>query len=336
MIDFGFWGGLISENIADLKRLKEAGAVGFKAFMCDSDIEEFRQVDDHTLLKGMQIVAELGSVLVLHSESDVITKQLAALYQSQGRKTARDYAASRPVLSEIETVNRAIAYAEITGCKLHIVHVSSGKVLERIKMKPNKEVLILRFTVETCPHYLCFTVDDIERIGAVAKCAPPLRERENVESLWEALKSGEIDMIGSDHSPSPPAMKVASDNGDFFSLWGGISGAQTTLNVMLEEGDWRRGIPLEVIVRVTATNPAKRFGLYPRKGTIAVGSDADLTLVDLQSSFVLKETDLLYRHQQSPYIGKSFRGIVTHTILRGRVVFQRGEIIDSNISGQIV
>jgi allantoinase len=179
-------------------------------------------------------------------------------------------------------------------------------------------------------------VDDIERIGAVAKCAPPLRERENVESLWEALKSGEIDMISSDHSPSPPAMKVASDNGDFFSLWGGISGAQTTLNVMLEEGYWRRGIPLEVIVRVTATNPAKRFGLYPRKGTIAVGSDADLTLVDLQSSFVLKETDLLYRHQQSPYIGKSFRGIVTHTILRGRVVFQRGEIIDNNISGQIV
>lgn len=131
-------------------------------------------------------------------------------------------------------------------------------------------------------------------------------------------------------------MKVASDNDDFFSLWGGISGAQTTLNVLLEEGYWRRSLPLEVIARVTAANPAKRFGLYPRKGTIAVGSDADLALVDLQSSFVLKETDLFYRHRQGPYIGKTFRGKVMCTILRGRVVFQKGEGIDNNIFGQMV
>ncbi|MEK4223371.1 allantoinase [Bacillus sp. FSL W8-0116] len=333
ILDFGLWGGLVPGNLDSLEPLKELGVIGFKGFMSDSGIDEFLHVDDCTLFKGMQKIARLGSILALHAESDVITKQLANWHQSQGNLTARDYVSSRPVISEIEAVGRAAAYAEITGCKLHIVHASSGKVIKYISEAKQRGVDI---TVETCPHYLSFTIEDLERLGGMAKCAPPLREREDVESLWEALKSGEIDIIGSDHSPSPPAMKVASDNGDFFSLWGGISGAQTTLNVMLEEGYWRRGIPLEVIVRVTATNPAKRFGLYPRKGTIAVGSDADLTLVDLQSSFVLKKSDLLYRHPQSPYIRKKFRGKVTYTILRGRVVFRRGDIMDNNISGQMV
>ncbi|UOF92373.1 allantoinase [Fodinisporobacter ferrooxydans] len=333
ILDYGLWGGLVPGNLDSLEHLKKLGVIGFKGFMSNSGIDEFLHVDDSTLFKGMQKIAGLGSILALHAESDVITNQLADWYKAQGRRTARDYAASRPVLSEIEAVGRAASYAEITGCKLHIVHASSGEVVKRISEAKQRGVDI---TVETCPHYLAFTTPDLERLGGVAKCAPPLREQEHVESLWEALKSGEIDSIGSDHSPSPPAMKVASDNDDFFSLWGGISGAQTTLNVMLEEGYWRRNLPLEVIARVTAANPAKRFGLYPRKGTIAVGSDADLALVDLQSSFVLKETDLFYRHRQSPYIGKTFRGMVMFTILHGRVVFQKGEGIDNNFFGQMV
>ncbi|MEJ9149604.1 MULTISPECIES: allantoinase [Bacillus] len=333
ILDFGLWGGLVPGNLDSLEPLKDLGVIGFKGFMSDSGIDEFLPVDDSTLLKGMKKIAELGSILALHAENDVMTKQLANWHQSQGNLTARDYVSSRPVISEIEAVNRAAAYAQLTGCKLHIVHVSSGKVIKYVSEAKEKGIDI---TVETCPHYLTLTIEDLERLGGIAKCAPPLREREDVESLWEALKSGKIDMIGSDHSPSPLKMKIASPNSDFFRLWGGISGAQTTLNVLLEEGYWRRGIPLEVIVRVTATNPAKRFGLYPRKGTIAVGSDADLTLVDLRSSFVLKKSDLLYRHPQSPYIGKKFRGKVTHTILRGRVVFRRGDIMDNNISGQMV
>ncbi|MFC4766452.1 allantoinase [Effusibacillus consociatus] len=333
ILDYGLWGGLVPGNLDSLESLKECGVIGFKGFMSNSGIEEFLHVDDASLFQGMQKIAELDSIVALHAESDAITNSLAASYIAQGRRTARDYVASRPVLSEIEAVGRAATYAEITKCKLHIVHASSGEVVKRVTQAKQSGVDI---TVETCPHYLALNIEDLERLGGLAKCAPPLREQAHVESLWEALKSGEIDIIGSDHSPAPASMKAGSSYDDIFSLWGGISGAQSTLNVMLEEGYWRRGIPLETIVRVTSTNPAKRFGLYPRKGTIAVGSDADLTLVDLEASFKLKAEDLFYRHAQSPYVGKTFRGTVLYTFLRGQVVFQKGEIFNNGTRGKMV
>ncbi|MFC4766726.1 allantoinase [Effusibacillus consociatus] len=330
VVDFGLWGGLVPGNLDSLESLKKSGVIGFKAFMSNSGIDDFVHVDDSTLFQGMEKIAELGSILALHAENDVITSRLSASSIEQGRLTVRDFCSSRPILSEIEAVERALTYAEATKCKLHIVHVSSGQVVKRVTNAKRRGVDV---TVETCPHYLTFTIDDFERLGGLLKCAPPLRELEQVESLWEAIDSREIDSIGSDHSPSPPAMKTGSGE-DIFSVWGGISGAQSTLNVMLEEGYWRRGVPLETIVRITSTNPAKRFGLYPNKGTIAVGSDADLTLVDLQFPFLLEASDLLYRHKQSPYVGKTFRGLVLYTLLRGRVIFQKGEIIDNGNRGK--
>lgn len=322
MLDYGLFGGLVPGNLDSLESLKEAGVVGFKAFMSSSGMNEFPHVDDHTLFHGMKKIANLGSILALHAESDVITEGLAAFATKQGHRLVRDYCASRPILSEVEAVGRAMAFAEATGCKLHIVHVTSGEVIKHINLAKRKGVDV---TVETCPHYLSLNVEDFERLGGLAKCAPPLRDQEHIESLWDALASGEIDIIGSDHSPVPPDLKKDS-NGDIFSVWGGISGAQSTLHVMLEEGFWRRKIPLETISRVTSTNPAKRFGLYPRKGVIAVGSDADLTVVDLHKSFTLKTEDLYYRHPQSPYVGKTFRGTILFTFLRGRSVFEKGVI----------
>ncbi|MFJ5770884.1 allantoinase [Psychrobacillus sp. NPDC093180] len=318
-----YWGGLVPENIADLKELHENGVIGFKAFMSPSGIADFNHVDDETIFKGMKEIASLGSRLAVHAESTVICDQLAEEKQKQGKTTARDFVESRPIISEIEAVRRIISYAEATGCKVHVVHASSRKVVEVIRAAQERGVGI---TVETCAHYLALTVKDLEEKGGLAKCCPPLRDEDEVEDLWAAVANGEINVIASDHSPAPASMKTITDN--YFEGWGGISGAQSTLNVMLTEGYFKRNLPLEKIVALTATNPAKLFEL-DGKGTIAKGYDADITLVNLEESFELKNEDLFYRHQHSPYVGMTFKGKVKSTIVAGEVVFENGEITAS-------
>ena len=320
IVNYRFWGGLVPENIADIKELHDNGVIGFKAFMSPSGIADFNHVDDVTIFKGMNEIASVGSLLAVHAESTVICDQLAEEKQRQGKTSAQDFVDSRPIISEIEAVRRIISYAEATGCQLHVVHASSRKVVEVINEAKQRGVNI---TVETCPHYLSLTVQDLEEQGGVAKCCPPLRDEQEVEDLWTAVSTGEIDVIASDHSPAPPAMKKVQ-NGDYFNAWGGISGAQSTLNILLTEGHFKRNLPLEKIVALTATNPSKLFGLYPAKGTIAVASDADLTIVDLNEHFVLEKADLFYRHKQSPYVGKTFKGKVLTTIVNGDVVFDNG------------
>lgn len=316
-----YWGGLVPQNIRALKELHENGVIGFKAFMSPSGIDDFDNADDETLYKGMKEIASFDSILAVHAESTVITAQLQAEKIAAGKTSARDFVESRPIVSEMEAVRRIISYAEATGCKLHLVHASSRKVSNLINEAKARGV---DATVETCAHYLALTVKDLEEKGGLAKCAPPLRDQEEVDDLWEALANDEIDMIASDHSPAPTEMKTVTDN--YFEGWGGISGAQSTLNVLLTEGYHKRNLPLEKIVQVTATNPAKRFGLEG-KGTLAVGNDADIILVDLDESFELKAEDLFYRHQHSPYVGKTFKGNVKTTIVSGNTVFENGEII---------
>jgi allantoinase len=322
VVNYRFWGGLVPENISDIKELHENGVIGFKAFMSPSGIADFNHVDDRTIFKGMSEIASIGSLLAVHAESTVICDQLAGEKQGKNKTSAKDFVESRPIISEIEAVRRIISYAEATGCKLHIVHASSRKVVKEISAAKLRGVDI---TVETCPHYLSLTINDLEKKGGVAKCCPPLRDDQEVEDLWTAVANGEIDVIASDHSPAPASMKEV-ESGDYFKAWGGISGAQSTLNVMLTEGHFNRALSLEKIVALTATNPAKLFGLYPSKGTILVEGDADLTIVDLNESFVLKEEDLFYRHKHSPYVGKTFKGKVKATIVNGNIVFENGNI----------
>lgn len=316
-----YWGGLVPENIEDLKELHENGVIGFKAFMSPSGIADFNHVDDETIFKGMKEIASLGSLLAVHAESTVICDQLAADKQKQGKTTARDFVESRPIISEIEAVRRIISYAEATGCKVHVVHASSKKVVDVIQAAKERGVDI---TVETCGHYLALTVEDFEEKGGLAKCCPPLRDENEVEDLWAAVANGEINVIASDHSPAPASMKTITDN--YFEGWGGISGAQSTLNIMLTEGYFKRNLPLEKIVALTATNPAKLFGLE-NKGTIAAGYDADIAIVNLEESFELKNEDLFYRHQHSPYVGMTFKGKVKTTIVNGEVVFENDKIV---------
>jgi allantoinase len=176
---------------------------------------------------------------------------------------------------------------------------------------------------ETCPHYLVLTEDDVERLGAVAKCAPPLRNATEQEALWRQIEAGALPMVASDHSPAPASMKT---DANFFKVWGGISGCQSLLQLMLTDGYRSRTLPLTTIAALTAEYVAQRFGL-PAKGRIAAGADADLVLVDLRRSAVLHATDLFYRHQHSPYIGKTLHGQICRTLVRGVTVFLDGEIV---------
>jgi len=221
--------------------------------------------------------------------------------------SVRDYLDSRPVLAEVEAIERAALLAREARCKLHVVHVSSARgVAAALEARARGTDI----SIETCPHYLFFTDDDMEQIGAVAKCAPPMRP------AAESPPLAGIDIVGSDHSPAPLAMK---QDADFFKVWGGIAGVQHTLAVLLELAAPAR------VAELTAGNPAERFGL-PRKGRLAVGYDADFTLVDLAASHTVTRESLFQRHGLSPYIGRTLRGAVCRTVLRGRTIFQDGRI----------
>jgi allantoinase len=351
LVDFGLWGGLTPQNRDRLEELAERGVIGFKAFMSNSGIEDFQSADDQTLYDGMARAARLGRIVAVHAENDQITGVLARRAVAEGRVSARDYLDSRPVVAELEAISRAILLADETGCKLHIVHVSSGRGVSRVAEARARGVDV---SCETCPHYLVLSEDDLETLGAVAKCAPPLRSRSEQDQLWQYLLSGTLPMIASDHSPSPPSMKGLDPIGDkqtrrhgespdddrpnslspsladaersFFKVWGGISGCQSTLQLLLTNGYIQRQLPLETIAQITSAFIAQRFGL-PQKGRMAVGADADVALVDLSHSATLQASDLHYRHRYSPYVGRTLRGRVVRTIVRGTTVVLDGQIV---------
>ncbi|MCS7034173.1 MAG: allantoinase AllB [Phycisphaerae bacterium] len=316
-VDFALWGGLTPGNLDKLEELANRGVVGLKAFLCDSGIDDFPRADDWTLFRGMMIARQLGLIVAVHAENHEITAGLRQFARQQNFTTVRHYLRSRPQITEIEAIGRAIALAGETCCPLHIVHVSTVRGIELVAEARAKGVDV---TCETCPHYLTFTADDAERLGAIGKCAPPLRSPGDRDGLWEHLAGGRIDFVASDHSPAPPSLKSAPD---FFDCWGGIAGIQTLLPTLLSRSEV---IAPRKLARLTASNAARRFRL-PRKGRIEAGCDADLTLVDLQESYELTRDRLLDRHRLSPFVGIRFRGRIRRTLVRGQTVFVDGRIV---------
>ncbi len=318
LVDFALWGAIQPDNLDKMEELAERGVVGFKAFMTPAT-EDFKNVDDLELYEGMAEAARLGLPVAVHAESPQITGRLTRRALANMRLSARDYTESRPVIAELEAISRAILFAEHTGCALHVVHVSTGRGVDLVVEAQKRGVDV---SCETCAHYLMLTRDDLEELGAVAKCAPPLRAAEEREALWERILDGRVPMVTSDHSPCPPDMKAGDD---MFRAWGGISGGQSTLGVLLKEGE-ERGLGLPTLASITAETVARRFGL-PSKGRIEAGVDADLAVVDLDHGGVLEAEELLYRHRFSPYVGRKLKGRVVHALLRGRAVFSGGKVV---------
>jgi allantoinase len=297
VVDFALWGGIVPGNLDRLEELAERGVVGFKAFMCDSGIEDFPAADPDTLAAGMERAAALNLPVAVHAEDP-------ATLRSPHGTDWRAFVDSRPVEAELRAIERALELAKQTGCSLHVVHVSSARGVALVKDAG------IDATCETCPHYLTLTDEDLEHLGTRAKCAPPLRSPAERDQLWEAI--GDIALIASDHSPCPPEMK----RGVFTAAWGGIAGCQTLLPLLLDS----QRLDLEQVATLTSTNPAHRFRLP--KG-MQIGADADLVLVDLNDRHAPALHD---RHQLSPFAGRPLRGRVVRTFLRGETVFHDGEI----------
>ena len=283
-IDYGLWAGLVPGNLDELEALAQRGAMGFKAFMCPSGIDEFPACDERTLRAGMRRIADLDSILLVHAEDP-------ALLREPTGPTARDFVESRSPEAEAVAIEAAVAMAEETGCRLHIVHISTAA---------GAALLHGNVSGETCPHYLLYTDADLERLGGIGKCAPPLRDE----------RMSMMPIVVSDHSPSTLDLKQGND---FRKIWGGISGCQSTRQLLLALDV----LDLPRVAAVTSTNIARRFGLR-KKGDIAPGFDADLWLVDLGWEGPVRSQDLLYRNPFSVHEGASIRGKTVRILVRGK------------------
>lgn len=331
VIDYAHWGGLVDNNLDDLADLHEDGVVAFKSFMSESGVD-YRRTKDDVLYGGLLKSRELGNLIGVHAENEDVTTFIAKALQEAGRTDRGAWSESRPPFAELEADKRAIYWAKVTGGNLHIVHTTIADGIRAVDEAKREGVNV---TVETCPHYLFFDNEDFVRIGPNAKCAPPLREREEVEKLWECVLAGMVDTIGSDHSPCTKADKEkGADN--IWQAWGGITGIQAMLPAMLTEGVHKRGMPLPLLVKLMCANPARVFGVYPQKGSLLPGSDADITIVDMEKTWTLQADDLLSRHQQSAYVGVTFKGQVVSTIVRGKQVYADGEIVAEPGYGQLI
>lgn len=331
-VDYALYGGLMPNNLDKLHELDEAGVAAYKCFVstCGFNIPgDFKNIDDYVLYKGMLELKKLNQTLSIHCENAVMCDRLAEEAINQGRNDMDAYMDSRPIFAEVEAVRRVLYFGKITGCRLHFVHLSCAEAVEEVVKARNEGMDV---TVESCPHYLCLTREDCVELGGVAKCSPPVRDKYEVDKLWEQLKIGNIDILTSDHSPCPPDMKENDEN-DMFKVWGGMSACQNILDIMFDEAVQKRNMNVCQLMKVLSTNPAKIFGLKD-KGEIAIGKDADIVLLKPMSFYTLKAEDLQYKHKHSPYIGKEIGCQVMKTFVRGNVVYDKDHGITGTAMGK--
>ena len=306
-VDVGFWGGAVPGNVRELRGLHEAGVLGFKCFLLPSGVDEFGHLDDADLESAMREIASFGGLLLVHAEDEAT---IAGAPSGHGRRYA-DFLASRPAAAEVRAVARAIDLARQTGCRLHVVHLSSAEAVGLVRAAREAGADL---TAETCPHYLCLTAEEVGDGQTQFKCCPPIRDAANRDLLWAALADGTIDIVVTDHSPSTASLKRL-DTGDFGDAWGGISSLQLGLAAVWTEAR-ERGIPLGDVIRWMSAAPAARAGLRT-KGRLEVGADADFSVFAPEDSFVVDPGRLHHRNPVTPYAGRRLHGVVRGTWMRG-------------------
>jgi allantoinase len=318
-VDVGFWGGVVPGNAGELAGLLEDGVLGFKAFLVPSGVDEFGHVGNADLREAMPVLARHGAVLLAHAELPGPIDAAAGVWEGAGPAELREYdryLRSRPDAAEVEAVELLVRLCRETGCRVHIVHVASAEVLPVLRDAREEGLPI---TAETCPHYLTFSAEEIPDGEVAFKCAPPIRTRETRERLWEALREGVLDLVASDHSPSPPERKKVA-SGDFRGAWGGIASLQLALPAVWT-GARERGFTLADLAEWMCAAPARLAGLDHQKGKIAPGYDADLVVCDPEEGFEVEAQELHHRHKLTPYAGRTLSGVVRRTLLRGETVY---------------
>nr|WP_202519471.1 allantoinase AllB [Streptomyces sp. SID1034] len=314
-IDTGFWGGALPDNVKDLKPLHEAGVFGFKAFLSPSGVEEFPELNQEQLAQSLAEIAGFDGLMIIHAEDP---HELDAAPHLTGPKYA-DYLATRPRVSENTAIEGLIAAAKRIGARVHVLHLSSSDALPLIAAAKREGV---RLTVETCPHYLTLTAEEVPDGASEFKCCPPIREDANRDLLWDALADGTIDCIVTDHSPSTADLKTD----DFATAWGGISGLQLSLPAIWTEAR-KRGYGLEDVVRWMSSATANLVGLT-QKGAIEAGRDADFAVLAPDETFTVDPAELQHRNRVTAYAGKTLHGVVKSTWLRGERIQHHGVIAE--------
>jgi len=320
-VDFGLWGGIVPGNLSELEPMARAGALAFKAFVCDA-VDWFR-ASDADLFEGMREAVRLDRPVGVHSENDDITARLRERLRAAGRTDLDAHGESRPEVTEWEAIERVTLLARETGARTQVVHISTGEGVDTCTAARRAGA---RVGAEVTMHHLTLDETALRESGTFAKCAPPLRARHQVEALWRRLLAGEVSNIGSDHSPATFAQKDLALH-EHWDVPDGITGTQTLMPLLLSEGVHKRGLALEEFARLTATAAAKMFGLYPRKGAIRVGADADFAIADLDARFTITPERLLYKCPWSPNVGTEVQGEIVRTIVRGTTVFNDGELV---------
>ena len=316
-VDVGFWGGVVPGNTPELAKMFAAGVVGFKCFLVPSGVDEFQHVTEADLREAMPELTRLGAMLIVHAElpGPIRTDSPDGDYRS--------FLNSRPRAAENTAIELMIRLSREFDTRVHIVHLSSAEALPQLRAAQQAGVKI---TAETCPHYLHFTAETVPEGATEFKCCPPIREETNREELWDGLRDGTIDFVVSDHSPCPGEMKLR-ESGDFMKAWGGIASLQLRLPIVWTEAR-RRGFSLEDMARWLCANPARQVSFAPPKGSISVGSDADLVIWNPVQQFKVAGGSLHHRHKITPYDGEVLNGVVQKTLLRGRLIYDSGHFID--------
>jgi allantoinase len=318
-VDWAAWGGAVADNPQHLLPLAHAGVLGFKCFLIYPGCDGFTMIDQQQLEAALPSIAKSGLPLLVHAElAGPIDAATAALRDADWRSYAT-YLASRPDEAELQAIRLMIRLCRQYGFRLHLVHLSTALALEELQAARTESLPI---TVETCPHYLHFAAEEIADGTTLLKCAPPIRSKENQQQLWSGLRDGTIDMIVTDHSPCPPAMK-REDSGRFDLAWGGIASLSLAPSIIHTECR-RRGFTLDDIARWMSSAPAALAGIGHRAGALEAGRDANFVIFDTEAEFTVTADKLHYRHAISPYLNETLRGVVKATYLRGATVYREG------------
>ena len=330
VVDYCLFGACSPDNYKDIEAMLEEGAVAFKAFMPYS--VEIPQLNDGQLLAHLSNLRGRGAVLTVHCENDAIINQRTAALTAAGRVACADYPQGRPAIAEIEAVNRLCLLTEASGGRSHVAHCSTAAGVEAVAAFKERQVDI---TVETCVHYLYFNADDLQRLGVFGVCNPPFRSPEEPEKLWRLIRQGKVDFIGSDHAAYTVEEKQAG-RGDAFKTPAGFTGIQTCFPFFFDQGVNKRKLDIRQFVAMSSANAAKRYGIFPQKGAVAIGSDADLVIFAPHSGYRVTPESLFYKVKETPFLGMSIEGRVLSTIVRGRLVYDGEKILAQPGYGRFV
>ncbi|KAJ8722755.1 hypothetical protein PYW07_003935 [Mythimna separata] len=329
-VDVGFWGGVIVGNDDSLRDLVKAGVVGFKCFLCPSGVDEFPNVGPEDLEKAFAALEGTGSVLAFHAELEDDSPPSKKKIKKKDPEEYQTYLESRPPNMELNAVSLIKDFVDKTDVRVHIVHVSSSEVVpllveaRKARLAKGNEAWRGGVTAETCHHYLTFSADQIPKGRSEYKCAPPIRDKDNKEKLWDYLLEDKLNLVVSDHSPCTPDLKCSNN----LEAWGGISSVQFGLSLFWSAAS-TRGLDLTSISKYMSSAPARLCGLQDRKGALRPGLDADLIFFDPEASFTVTTEIIRHKNKLTPYIGKELKGVVKKTYLRGRLIFEDGEVVEN-------